>query len=117
MESLNGQFEKSQRRFEYREESEGARRSLCGCSGPASRAAGNLDPWMPSTALRDEKTPVFPLVTAGFGSTDLPDGRQLGKEVLSLPTRLCYHHHSPHVVAERGYGRSSGKTEPIERGN
>ncbi len=35
-----------------RVESERVRRRLCGCSGPASRAARCLDPWTPSTALR-----------------------------------------------------------------
>ncbi len=75
-------------------------RRLCGCSGPASRAAGNLDPGRPQLPSEDEKTPVFPLETAGSRSTDLSSGGQLGKEVPGLPTLLCYHHCSSQYASK-----------------
>ncbi len=75
----------------------GERQRLCSCLGPASHAARCSDRWAPPTTSKEENTPVFPLETAGFWSTDLSNGRQLGKEVPRLPTRLCYHHCSPQI--------------------
>ncbi len=83
---------------------------LFGPSQPCSGEFGFLD------ALNcppRREIPPFPPGNAGSRSTDLPNGRRLGKEVPGLPTRLCYHRHSPHVVAERGYGRSSGKLNQL----
>ncbi len=45
---------------------------------------------MPSTTSEEEKTPVFPLETAGSRYTDLSDGWRLGTRSTGLPTWLCY---------------------------
>ncbi|MCP3665223.1 MAG: hypothetical protein GY696_22450 [Gammaproteobacteria bacterium] len=64
---------------------------------------------MPSTISKEEKTTFVPWRPPVPDPWTYQQTATWEQRDPRLPTRLCYHHCSPHVVAERGYGRSSGK--------